>query len=280
LPCVIVRVPAIVTFPVNVIPDKLLIVRLFRFATLEGTWIPADVPPNTRLDDDVVVRFAGVPAIVGPFSVSVFAPTVKAPEVRVRVPPTVTFPHIETALLIMRLFKVTAGKLAVPEPPIVIFEVAPPVRVPQFICPLSVSVFAPIDNPAPAGLNVPLTVRELCKVTTLVFVIERLFKAITLEGIKTPAEIPPKTRLDDDVVDRFEGVPAIVGPFRVSVYPATAKVPEVRVRVPLRDKSSPKVIFLLTLKLFSPPDIGFRVTAVPVPIVMLEVVPPVNEPLP
>ena len=93
----------------------------------------------------------------------VFAPIDNAPEVRVRVPPTVTFPHIDTALLTVRLFKVTAGRFAVPEPPIIIFEVAPPTRVPQLICPLSVNVFAPIDNPAPAGLNVPLTVGELCK---------------------------------------------------------------------------------------------------------------------
>jgi len=93
--------------------------------------------------------------------VRVFAPIDNAPEVRVRVPPTVTFPHIETALLMIRLFNVTADKPAVPEPPMVMLEDAPPTRVPQFICPLSVSMFAPIDNPAPAGLKVPLTVGEL-----------------------------------------------------------------------------------------------------------------------
>ena len=103
---------------------------------------------------------------------------------------------------------------------------------------------------------------------------------MTLVGIKTPADVPPKTRLDDDVVERFEGVPAMVGPFKVRVYPATAKVPAVRVRVPLMDRSAPKVIFLLTLKLFNPPDIAFRVIAAPVPIVRLEVVPPVSEPAP
>ncbi len=83
-PWVIVRVPETVTFPVNVTPDELLTVRLFRFATLEGIWTPAEDPPKTRLEDDDVVRFVGVPAIVGPFSVRVFAPTVKAPEVRVK----------------------------------------------------------------------------------------------------------------------------------------------------------------------------------------------------
>jgi len=111
-------------------------------------------------------------------------------------------------------------------------------------------------------------------------VIERPFKAVTFAGIKTLADEPPKTRLDDAVVDRFEGVPAIVGPFKVRVYPATAKVPDVSVRVPLIDRSAPSVMFLLILKLLSPPDTAFRVIAVPVPIVRFEVVPPVSEPPP
>jgi hypothetical protein len=132
-PWVIIRVPATVTSPVRVSPDELLTVRLFRFVTLEGTWTPADDPPKTRLEDDDVVRFDGFPAIVGPFRVRVYAPTVKAPDDKERVPPTVTLPHIVTALFIVRLFSVTADKLAVPEPPIVILEVAPPMRAPQFI---------------------------------------------------------------------------------------------------------------------------------------------------
>ena len=140
-----------------------------------------------------------------------------APEVRVSVPPTVTLPHNETALLIVRLFKVTADKLAGPAPPITMLEDAPPTRVPQLIWPFSVRVFAPIDNPAPAGLKVPLVVGELCNVTTLVLVTERPFKAVTLDGINTPAEVPANTRLEDEDVVRFDGVPAIVGPFSVRV---------------------------------------------------------------
>ncbi len=164
--------------------------------------------------------------------VSVLAPIDSAPDVRVRVPPTVTLPHNETVLLTVRLFSVTADKLAEPAPPIVIFDVAPPTRVPQFICPLSVKVFAPMDKPAPAGLNNPLTVSELCKVTILVFVIERPFRAVTDVGISTPAVVPPKTRLDEDVVVRFAGIPAIVGPLSVRVFAPTVKVPADNVRVP------------------------------------------------
>ena len=53
----------------------------------------------------------------------------------------------------------------------------------------------------------------------MIFVLEidRLFNAATLDGIKTPDDVPPNTRLDDDVVERLEGVPAIVGPFKVRV---------------------------------------------------------------
>ena len=96
-------------------------------------------------------------------------------------------------------------------------EVAPPVRVPQFIWPLSVNVFAPIVKPAPVGLKVPLNVSELCKVTVLVFVIDSPFKATTLVGIKTPDVVPPNARLDEAVVAKFAGAPEIVGPFKVRV---------------------------------------------------------------
>ncbi|HEY5138433.1 MAG TPA: hypothetical protein VIJ25_03825, partial [Methylococcales bacterium] len=170
----------------------------------------------------------------------------KTPEERVRVPPTVTFPHIVTsALPIVRLFKVTPGKLAAPALPMIILEDAPPTRVPQFICPLSVSVFAPIDKPAPAGLNNPVIVGELCKETILVLVIERPVKATTFDGIKTPAVVPPNTRLDPGTVIKFKGVPAIVGPFNVRVFPPTANVPAVSVRVPFKDNPAPNIIFLL-----------------------------------
>jgi hypothetical protein len=182
--------------------------------------------------------------------------------------------------LTVRLFRVTPGKLAAPAPPIIIFEVAPPTSVPQFIIPLSVSVFAPIDNPPPVGLKVPVIVGELCKVTILVLVIERPFNATTLAGINTPAEVPPKTRLEAAVVARFEGVPAMVGPFNVRVLPPTVKVPAVSVRVPFNDKAAPSIIFLLVVKLLSPPATALRVISAPIPIVRLEVTPPVNEPAP
>jgi hypothetical protein len=132
-PPFMVRILLTVKPAVNETPFELFIVRLFRFVTLEGIETPAELPPSIRLEAADVIRFDGVPAIVGPFKVRVFAPTVKVPDESVRVPPTVTLPHIVTALPIVRLFSVIAGRSAVPEPPIVMFEVAPPTRVPQFI---------------------------------------------------------------------------------------------------------------------------------------------------
>jgi hypothetical protein len=236
-----------------------------------------------------IVRFEVTPPVNEPAPyervpaldrVRVLAPIVNTPEVRVSVPPTVTLPHKVTARLTVRLFNVTPGRLAAPAPPIIILEAAPPISVPQFIIPLSVSVFAPIDNPPPVGLKVPVIVGELCKVTKLVLVIERPFNATTVAGINTPAEVPPKTRLDAAVTTRFEGVPAMVGPFSVRVLPPTVKVPAVRVRVPFNDKAAPSIIFLLVMKLLSPPATALRVISAPVPIVRFEVTPPVNEPAP
>jgi hypothetical protein len=107
----------------------------------------------------------------------------------------------------------------------------------------------------------------------------KLLRLVTLEGIVIPAEDPPNTKVDDVVVDRLLGVPAIAGPLRVRVFAPIVKVPAVRVRVPFKDKSAPNVIFLLVLKLFSPPDIAFNVISAPVPIVRLDVELPVNEPV-
>lgn len=83
-PLVRVRVPDNVMFPVIDTPLTLLMVRLFRLATLDGIVMPDDDPPKAREDEDVVVRFVGVPDIAGPFNVRVYAPTFKAPLVRVR----------------------------------------------------------------------------------------------------------------------------------------------------------------------------------------------------
>jgi hypothetical protein len=115
-------------------------------------------------------------------------------------------------------------------------------------------------------------------VTPFALFIVRLVKFVTLPGIKTPAEDPPKDKFDAAIVIKLTGVPAIAGPFNVSNLGPTVKVPALRVRVPFSDKSAPNVIFLLVLKSFNPFAITFNVIFAPVPIVRLEVTPPVNEP--
>jgi hypothetical protein len=49
----------------------------------------------------------------------------------------------------------------------------------------------------------------------------------------TPDELPPKVRLDKEVVARLFAVPAMAGPFKASVKAPTAKEPLVNVSVPL-----------------------------------------------
>jgi hypothetical protein len=117
-------------------------------------------------------------------------------------------------------------------------------------------------------------------VTPFALFIVRLFRFVTLLGIRTPAEDPPNDKLDAAAVVKLFGVPAMVGPFNVSVFAPTVKVPAVRVRVPFTDIPAPNDIFLFVLKLFNPPDIAFNVIFAPVPIVRFEVVPPVKEPAP
>jgi hypothetical protein len=48
--------------------------------------------------------------------------------------------------------------------------------------------------------------------------------------------------LEAAVVTKLAGVPAIVGPFKVSILPATAKEPEVKVRVPPTVAAPPRVL--------------------------------------
>jgi len=117
-------------------------------------------------------------------------------------------------------------------------------------------------------------------VTPFILFIERLFRLETLLRIETPDDDPAKERLEEELVIKLPGIPAIVGPFSVNNVGPTVKVPAVRVRVPFIDKSAPKLIFLLVLKLFNPLRIVFNMISAPVPIVRSEVTPPVKDPAP
>ena len=64
-------------------------VKPLNAATLVGMLILVELPPNDKVEEDEVVRLLAVPAMAGPFKVSVFAPTVSAPLVSVKAPLTV-----------------------------------------------------------------------------------------------------------------------------------------------------------------------------------------------
>ena len=279
----LLRVPLIVGPLFKITLLLLLIVRLFNAVTLLGILTPLELPPKTRLDDEVVARFAGVPAIVGPLSVSVLAPTVNVPLVKVRVPLIVGLPFKLTPLLllIVKLYNaVTLLGMLIP------VELPPKTRlddevvasldgVPAIVGPLSVSVLAPTENVPLVKVRVPLIVGLLFNVTPLLLLIVRLFNPDTLLGMTTEDELPPKTRLDDEEVDRLAGVPAIVGPLSVSVLEPTVNVPLVKVNVPLM------VIPLLRLRPALLISVRLLKVFVPLPLIVWRLLPlKVTKPLP
>ncbi len=125
----------------NARPFVLPRVRLFSSKTLAGTSTPVALPPNTRLEPEVVVRLPGVPAMAGPFKVRALDPTAKVPLVSVSVPPTVWLAPIvvPTALARVRLLKVVI--------------VAPPM--PCALVPSSVTVPVRAVNVAPLLIQSP-----------------------------------------------------------------------------------------------------------------------------
>src|SRR6266567_2469607 len=183
VPLVRVSVPPRVKLLFKVTPLPLLTVRLLRAVTLLGMLMPAELPPNDRLEEEVVDKLAGVPAMAGPFNARVLAPTEKVPLVRVSVPPTVTSPPklMPLALLMVRLFNVTAGRAVLAAvPPKLMFAEAPPVKLPLVveIRPLSVRVLAPIENAPAVRVSVPLTVAALFRLTPLALLIVKFVTVV------------------------------------------------------------------------------------------------------
>jgi hypothetical protein len=148
-----------------VTPFALFIVRLLRFAMLDGIFTPLDDPPKVSDDEAVVPRFEGVPAIVGPLRVSVFAPTENIPEVRVSTPPVASvrllFNETPFALFIVRLFRFVMldGMFTLlDDPPKTSDDEAEVVRfagVPAIGGPLRERVFAPTENVPEVRESVP-----------------------------------------------------------------------------------------------------------------------------
>src|SRR5208282_3849976 len=94
--------------------------------------------------------------------------------------------------LIVRLFNVTAGSVVLPEPLKTRLLVAPPVSVPLDVemAPLSVSVFAPIENAPLDRVRVPFTVGLTLNVTPPLLLTVKLVRTVPLVGISGPVVTP------------------------------------------------------------------------------------------
>jgi hypothetical protein len=168
IPDVRVSVPESDDGPFKETPFALFMVKLFKAETLEGIVIPVEEPPKTKLDEDVVLKFVGVPAIAGPLSVSVFAPTENVPLVSVSVPLITVEPDnpIPLELSIVKLFKAaTLDGTVIPAelPPNVNDEddvVLKFVIEPAIAGPFKAKVFEPIENVPLVSVSVPAIERE------------------------------------------------------------------------------------------------------------------------
>ena len=111
-----------------------------------------------------------------------------SPLVRASVASTVTLPPSEMpfARLIVRFFTMTEGSVVLaPDPPKVIFELLPPVKLPLVVemAPLSVSVFAPIENAPLVRVSMPLVAVPAVSETPALLLIVRL---LTVDGKPLP----------------------------------------------------------------------------------------------
>ena len=124
-------------------------VRLFKSVTVDGKIIPETVPSIVIEEEAVAIRFAVTPSIAF-FNVKRFAPRLKLPEVRFKIPSSTKLLVNETPplRLIFKSFKevIFDGKLNAAVPPNVRLEVVPPINSPKVAVklPLKVSVFAPM----------------------------------------------------------------------------------------------------------------------------------------
>ena len=136
--------------PPAVIPAP-LIVKLFTFALkIDAGSVIAEALVSAIVAEALLASIVPL-VLVGalPEIVKVFAPTVKAPDVKVNIPAILTSPPklIPLARFRLRLLSSTLGNSVFdPLPPITIFVALPPINVPEVvvIAPFSVNVFVPI----------------------------------------------------------------------------------------------------------------------------------------
>lgn len=170
IPLVRESVPLTVTLALSVTPPDVLIVRLpstevevgssFPVVTLA---VPAYMTFTLVPKFGTVVKLPIVREIVATLpSETLLMLLLSVPLVRVSVPSTVTSPPrlMPFARFKVRLLTAIAGSVVVElEPPMTMFDVFPPVKLPlvEEMAPLMVSVFAPIESVPLVSTRVPLT---------------------------------------------------------------------------------------------------------------------------
>ncbi len=187
-------------------------------------------PSATIIFDD-----EGVPPIDAEVpSVSVFDPMFNNPFVSVSAPSRVTSPpsEIPFARFSVKLFSVTEGSaVPAPAPPKVIFDVLPPVRLPLVVAinPLSVKVFAPIDNAPLVNVSVPSRVTFPPSEIPFARFSVKLFSVTAGSAVLAPA--PPKIIFD--VLPPVILPPDVdIAPLIVNVFATIDNAPFVSVSVP------------------------------------------------
>jgi hypothetical protein len=122
-------------------------------------------------------------------------------------------------LLMVKLLSVTAGRLVeAPEPPKIISELPPPVRLPPvtLTAPFSVSVFDPNDNAPLVRYNIPLTVLLPDSEIPADLLIVRSVSPFVTEGRLVEEPLPPKIMQ--------EVVPPCIFPLVWLIVPFTVRV--------------------------------------------------------
>ena len=164
-----------------VTPPVPVILKLFTLELkTEAGKVSAEVLVNTSVAEALLASMLPELRVkLLPERVRVFDPTVSVPAVSARVPATLTLPVSVRPLerFSVRLFNATAGRLVpAPEPAMTMFELLPPVKLPEVyeIAPSSVRVFAPMENAPLVSVRLPVTSRLPDKVTPFALLIIRL----------------------------------------------------------------------------------------------------------
>jgi hypothetical protein len=235
----------------------------------------AEFPLNTTVADALLASILPVVRLILPFSVSVLAPTVRVPAVKVRSLATVKlWLLLNPALLLrVRLFTLPvnaeAGILWAAEPlktTVADALLALILPAPRLIVPLRLRVYAPTVNVPAVKVKVLATVIPwLVLKPELLFKVRLLIFPVNAEAGILCAEDPLNTTVADALLASMLPDVRLMLPLRVRVLAPVVRVPAVRVRV------LGKIKFLLNVTpelLFIVKDVFEPSVKVPLPLIV------------